>query len=159
MITKRAGILFTAYRLADFADPGGFAASVSMVLEDYPDEVIMFCTDPKTGIQRRYEWPPTIANIVKELDNELAHRQRLDGFRNWGKQDSALPEAPRGQRPTLEEMKAKYGPNWGLTPHEPKTGETFKSKSWDAIVEMYRAEPGRINRLADALPRMRGEIE
>lgn len=39
-------------------------ASLGVVLEEFPDEVIVYVTDPRTGIQRRSKWPPTISEVL-----------------------------------------------------------------------------------------------
>ena len=42
--------------------------SLGAVLEQFPDEVIMYITDPRTGIQRRSEWPPSLAKVVEACE-------------------------------------------------------------------------------------------
>lgn len=44
------------------------------MLEQYPDEVINYVCDPRTGIQRRSKWPPTISEMVDACDD---HREFL----------------------------------------------------------------------------------
>lgn len=70
-ITSQAQRLFSAYRRDEFADPDGFLAQLGMVFEDYPDPVIMAVTSPRTGIQRRIKWPPSIAEVVEACDAEM----------------------------------------------------------------------------------------
>ncbi len=66
--------LFTSYRLDQFADPDGFKVNIGAVLEQYPNEVIVYVCDPRTGIQRRCKWPPTVSEIVDACDD---HRDFL----------------------------------------------------------------------------------
>jgi hypothetical protein len=49
---QRQRILFSAYRTDQYSDPDGYLTSLGMVLEQYPDEVILFITDPRTGVHR-----------------------------------------------------------------------------------------------------------
>lgn len=67
-------MLFSAYRRDEFADPEGFILQVGVVLEAYSDAVIVAVTSPRTGIQRRLKWPPSIAELVQACEDEAAHR-------------------------------------------------------------------------------------
>ena len=77
--------LFCAYRTDQYADAEGFMVSAGAVLEQFPDEVISYVTDPRTGIQRRLKWPPTINEIVEACEEQLAYLERL-------KRPKRLPE-------------------------------------------------------------------
>ena len=66
--------LFASYRIDQFADPEGFKTSLGAVLEQYPNEVITYVCDPRTGIQRRSKFPPTISEMVEACDD---HREFL----------------------------------------------------------------------------------
>lgn len=66
--------LFTSYRIDQYADPEGFKANIGAVLEGYSDEVIVHVCDPRTGIQRRCKFPPTVSEIVEACDD---HREFL----------------------------------------------------------------------------------
>jgi hypothetical protein len=66
--------VFSAYRIDQFADPDGFKNQLGAVLEQYPEEVITYICDPRTGIQRRLKWPPTISEMVEACDE---HREFL----------------------------------------------------------------------------------
>ncbi len=70
--------VFSAYRIDQFADPEGFKTQLGAVLEQYPDEVITYICDPRTGIQRRSKFPPTISEMVEACDE---HRAFLDKLR------------------------------------------------------------------------------
>lgn len=142
-------MLFSAYRTDQYADPDGFLTSLGAVLEQYPNEVIIYVTDPRTGVQRGQKWPPTIAEIVEACDNRAAELHRYDRFRNWGKSDDppAL-EAPREKRLSLDELKAKYGPNWGMTSLDEKPkGPTFKAPTLEELQHFYARNPERVARL------------
>ena len=53
--------------------------SLGAVLEQFPDEVIVYVTDPRTGIQRRSKWPPTISEVVEACEQ---HQEYLARMRN-----------------------------------------------------------------------------
>lgn len=70
MITRFAKMIFSAYRRDEFADPDGFVMQLGVVLEPYQDAVIQTVCDPRTGIQRRCKWPPSIAEMVEACEAE-----------------------------------------------------------------------------------------
>jgi hypothetical protein len=122
-------------------------ASLGMVFEDYPNDVICFVTDPKTGIQRRSKWPPTISEIVQACDEHVSYLKRNERYKNWGRNEPLMLDAPQEAKPSLEELKAKYGENYGLEPAGPKKVQEFKAPSWDEITAMYQADTSRMQRL------------
>ena len=149
LILRCQRVLFSAYRTDQYADPDGFLTSLGAVLEQYPNEVIIYVTDPRTGVQRGQKWPPTIAEIVEACDNRISDLKRQDRFRNWGKNEAPLAlEAPRQERPSYDELKAKYGENWGLggLDEKPK-GPTFKAPSLEELQHFYGRNPERVARL------------
>jgi hypothetical protein len=114
LILRCQRILFAAYRTDQYADPDGFVTSLGAVFEQYPNEVLTYVTDPRTGVQRGSVFPPTIAEIVRACDarlGELAQRRR---YQNWGKSESRLAIEDKSTRPTYDDLIAKYGKNFGL---------------------------------------------
>ena len=108
MISKRVAMMFSGYPQSDFTDPVGAALSMCSVFEDYADELIKFATDPKTGLQRRYKWPPKIAEVVEFCNERVTHSAKMERFKNWGKPDTPMLESPREEKPTLEELHAEW---------------------------------------------------
>lgn len=141
-------MLFSAYRTDQYTDPESYMASLGMVFEQYPDEVICYVTDPRTGIQRNKKWPPAISEIVSALDDRNAELRQKARFENWGKNEPVLIEPPREQRPSLAELKDKYGENWGLTSlNKTERAHDKPAPTWDQIAEIYQSDPPRIARL------------
>jgi hypothetical protein len=114
-----------------------------MVLAQYPDEVIVYITDPRTGVQRHCKWPPTIAEIIEACDTRMQHLVKM---KPRPKEAPIALGPPNEERPTFEELKAKYGDNWGIAQEPRKPPE--KAPSWETIAEIYQANPGRIRKLA-----------
>jgi len=159
-IATRGKMLSSSYRLDQFPDPDGYVTSIALVLESYPDDVISHVTDPRTGIQRGCRWPPTIAEIVTACEVQMQDMARRRRFENWGKSAAPPPllTSPREDRPTYEQLKAKYGDNFGITAIPAKAIE--KAPSWQSIVSAYQADPDRLKRLlrvADDYAENRGE--
>lgn len=69
--------VFASYRIDQFADPEGFKVALGAVLEQYPDEVIAYVCDPRTGIQRRSKFPPTISEMVEACDDHRAFLEKM----------------------------------------------------------------------------------
>ena len=146
---QRQRILFSAYRTDQYSDPDGYLTSLGVVLEQYPDEVIVFITDPRTGVQRISKWPPTISEVVEACDKRVAELAKVRRYENWGQNSqAALLDKPKEDRLSLEELKAKYGPNWGLDATDSISSRPEKTApSWDQIVKNYQSEPGRLEAL------------
>jgi hypothetical protein len=110
-------ILFSSYRLDQFSDPEGFHANIGMVLEQYPIDTIKFVTDPRTGIQRRCKWPPTVAEVVDACEEHLRSIANAHRFATWGKGNERLLEAPRQDGPTLDGLEGEV---WTQLGHRPR---------------------------------------
>lgn len=99
MITKCAKRLFSAYRRDDFAEPDGFVLQLGLVLEPYPDSVIDEVTSPRTGLQRRLKFPPSIAEVVEACDAADAYQKRMEALRKVRPVErKSLPRPPRDPR-------------------------------------------------------------
>jgi hypothetical protein len=142
---QRQRILFSAYRADQYADPDGFLTSLGLVFEQYADEVIVWVTDPRTGVQRGSPWPPSISEVVKACDNRAAELARQERYVNWGRGNDRQLEKPVDKRPTADELKAKYGPDWGIT--EPPPAPSKPAPKWDTIAQIYCADPARLAKL------------
>jgi hypothetical protein len=114
-------MLFGSYRADQYPDPEGFMVSLGMVLEQYSDVIVVYVTDPRTGVQRRSVWPPSIAEVVSACDARHAELQRIERYKNWGRNNDRRLENPKDNRPSYEELIAKYGRNFGLDPNGAKS--------------------------------------
>jgi hypothetical protein len=77
LIAERIEVLFSAYRRDDYADPLGFVAQLGAVLSEYPPEVVLYVTDPLTGVQRRQKWPPSMAEVIEACDEHVAYLAKI----------------------------------------------------------------------------------
>lgn len=62
-------------------DPDGFAAAIGAVLAQYPAGLVEECCDPRHGLARSREFPPTVAAVVEWLDKRLAHHRAMAKYR------------------------------------------------------------------------------
>jgi hypothetical protein len=110
LIKRQTRILFSAYRRDEFADPEGFIAQLGVVLEGYADAVILAVTSPRTGIQRRLKWPPSIAEVVEACDAEAAQRARVARHNSMPPFRRLPPPAMKPESGTsYHEMVKRYG--------------------------------------------------
>lgn len=92
-------ILFGAYRLDQYPDPDSFMMQCVALLADYPAQVVIYVTDPRTGIQRKQTFPPSLAEIAKACDERLhfLHRQvELEQFQ--ARRSQAIIDQSKQQR-------------------------------------------------------------
>lgn len=88
--------LFSSYRIDQYADAEGFKNSLGAVLEGFPDEVIRYVCDPRTGLQRRLKWPPTISEVIEACEDHQDHLKRLRELRPVGRLSPHDHERPQG---------------------------------------------------------------
>lgn len=69
-------------------DPKTYSAAVSATLAGYPLKVAQECADPRVGLAREREFPPTVAAIVTWCDKRCAYYQALAA---WNPPAPALP--------------------------------------------------------------------
>lgn len=151
LILRCQRIIFSCYRADQYSDPDGYMDSLGAVLEQYPNDVIVYITDPRSGVQRHHKWPPTISEIVEACDNRIAELKRNERYRNWGKNDQTLLQGPQVEKPTIEQLKAKYGPNWGIGDIQKSAQEPPRqAPGWNSIVAMYGSDPSLLQRLLPA---------
>jgi hypothetical protein len=81
-------MLLSAYRRDEWADPQGFAMQLGVVLEGFPEEVIIAVTHPSTGLQRRLKFPPTIAEVVEACE---AEGKRIETARRYAQMKRSPP--------------------------------------------------------------------
>jgi len=118
-----ATALSKCWRRDEAHDPETFGLAVASVFTLYSPDVVQFVCDPRTGLPKTHKWPPTISEVHTALSDRIGDLARAERFKNWGqigsderermKDQGRLP-APVEVKPTLAELKAKYGPNWGL---------------------------------------------
>lgn len=58
-------------------EPETYAAAISATLAQYPQGVVDDCVDPRIGLARDREFPPTVKAVVDWCDARVAHYQAL----------------------------------------------------------------------------------
>lgn len=149
---ERARLLLGCYRTGDANDPETYVAAIAATLARYSQDIITDVTHPVTGLPSKKGWLPTVKEVFdacEDLDD--ANRQKIARERRIKAQLAAREAEDRqaGQKPTLEQLRAKYGENWGLSAG-PKATPANKAPSWQAIASAYAADPTRLARLIKA---------
>lgn len=70
---RRAQMMFGCYRKDEAQDPGIYCSAIAATFEQYPQAVVDFVTDPRTGIPSESKWLPNVAE-VREFCNSAAKR-------------------------------------------------------------------------------------
>ncbi len=129
----RARLLLGCYRTGDANDPETYVAAVAATLAHFPDEVITQVTHPVTGMPSRMKWLPSVSEVRMACEDvmepiEEARRREERIARQLA--DRERYEALRSKlRPTYNELKAKFGDNWGIAAEvKRKTAEPAPTK-------------------------------
>lgn len=124
----RAKILLGCYRTGDANDPETYVAAITAILARYPEEVMTSVTHPATGLPSKKGWLPTVKEVAEACDEAVEftvqHEARLKRIKE---QMEAREREDRGEKPTLEQLKEKYGENWGL--ETPRTAKTLEERT------------------------------
>jgi hypothetical protein len=144
-ITRMAKRLFTAYPKSDYGDPDSAAAGMVNVLKGYPLSVVDRLTNESKpeALQLKHKFPPRLAEIKEAADALMSEKtQREARASRIAEQIAARAEAeqPKGDRPSYAELKAKYGPTFGIDPDggERKVVEnTFRTMNGDELRAYY----------------------
>lgn len=134
-------MLLGCYRTGAANDPEVYIAAVVRVLSAYPMSIVHRVIDPVTGLPGRTKWLPTIPEI-NEACEELHERERriarmddqaerqLEARRAW--------EQSKSRAPNLDDLKAKYGPNWGLNTDGTEEERERRQKHLGSIAKANR---------------------
>lgn len=158
---KRAEFLLGQFKGSpDVADPKIYVQTIAIVLSDYPEDVVMKATDPRTGIAREQQWHPTPHELSKFCDKlaeparrEAARQQRdaearrflanPENRKPWrgGDDDERLTlAAPEpAPRKTLAELQAACAARGGMVPQE-RRGSPVPKELTDAEKDKLLAD-------------------
>lgn len=148
---QRAELLLGCYRTGDANDPKTYVAAVTAVLAHYPQEVITSVTHPVTGLPSKKSWLPTIKEVRDACEEVLEPIvQNAARLKRIKEQMEMRAREDAGVKPTMEQLKERFGESWGLTPKEPKEVVIVKAPTWKEITKFYSEDPSRLARLLNA---------
>lgn len=71
--------MFGCYRRGDANDPERYAAAVAAVLSAYPEDIIKFATDPRTGVITKYpKYMPNAGEVRQFCEEIYGPRKRME---------------------------------------------------------------------------------
>lgn len=114
---ERAKILAGCYRKDDAADPETYLMAVSAVLAEYAPDIVSQVTDPRSGLPSRLNWLPSVKEVrdaCEEIDQRRRRMAEAAAREREQLEARRKDEAAKAIKPTLEQLRDKYGPNWGL---------------------------------------------
>jgi hypothetical protein len=136
-----------------------FFAGLTELLASYPVWVQDAVSNVRSGLPAHHKFMPTIAEVRDYCEKlVLADRKHRELIDQW-KRPRLPPPVDRSNRPTYEELKAKYGPDWGITAGQPSNPRKELAElcrdhgvSVDDIPEAKREKNAqRLGKLADKL--------
>lgn len=137
---ERARLLFGCYRTGDANDPQTYVAAITAVLARYPEEIITQVTHPVTGLPGNGKgWLPTVKEVVDACNEAyepiLQNELRLKRIKE---QMEMREREERGERPTMAQLKDKYGANWGIGEPEAAKREVSSAPTIEQLRHHYQ---------------------
>lgn len=84
---KAAKMLVGSWPNARPPDADGWAASLAAALAAYPLGLVQECCDPRTGLAKTREFPPTVASINEWCEKRLKYHRGMVGWAAMKKAD------------------------------------------------------------------------
>jgi len=137
--TDRAKLLLGCYRTGDANDPETYVAAIAVTLARYPEDIITAVTHPVTGLPSQKNWLPTIKE-VRDACQELQERAQaqIERERRIKEQLAARrQEELAAPRPTIAELKEKYGNDWGFNLYVAQRPPPAPAPTADQLREHY----------------------
>lgn len=151
LAADRATFLFRQFPNRENRDAALWIAGVAGILSEYSEEIILGVTDPRGGMWSIQKWLPEGAEIREECE------RRAVAAAGRSKSDRAIAETllrraqdraetPRNRRETIDELRARYGPNWGLSVGDDRTWEEKR----DAAIQSLMSATGKTREQIEA---------
>lgn len=132
--------MLDCFRTGAANSPETFVTAIAATLARYPDQVIYDVTDPRSGLPSYLSWMPTIKDVHDACDRAyLPIKNAIEREKRIAEQMAERKAEENRPRPTLEQLKAKYGPDWGLTTKEPRADKpAHKAPTKEELAAHYR---------------------
>ena len=134
----RARLLLGCYRTGDANDPETYVAAITAILARYPESVITEVTHPASGLPSKKSWLPTVKEVADACDEIvepiIQNEKRLKRIQE---QMEARAREDRGEKPTLAQLKERFGENWGIEPPPKAPSKPFHIPTADELRDHY----------------------
>jgi hypothetical protein len=137
---QRAKLLLGCYRTGEANDPETYVAAITAILAHYPEQVITQVTHPASGLPSMKGWLPTVKEVSDacKVEGEFLARQEIEK-RELAEQFAKRREEDAIQRPTVAELKEKYGENWGMKSLDKQAATSnYKAPTKEELSAHYR---------------------
>jgi hypothetical protein len=118
-----------------------YIGAIADLLCQYPRSLAIECADPVRGVVLTTKFMPTPADIAgwmePRVDRMKGRADFEDGAERQLRERREYTERVSRPRETYDELKAKYGPNWGIAQGKPTGG--FPALTLDQVREKYGA--------------------
>ncbi len=94
------------------SDPEIFVTGMAQIFMAYPAHLVESALSPLSGLPSKHKFLPSLAEIKQELEERFQPYRALAQIAEAKRQLAGPPPPPR---PTIEELRAKHGPHWGIT--------------------------------------------
>ena len=138
------------------ANPDYYIAQMCVLFAGYP----LWAGERAVGqAQLSFKFPPSLAELRPILEDQVAAARYAKKWEHEGRKQLEGP--PENPRPSYDELKARYGEDWGIDsgkrkPPPPKTEAELKAMWADFCAD--KSYGLHLEELAKAHPRMRGEV-
>lgn len=116
-------------------------AAIAAVLARYEEGTITAVTHPVAGIPGEIKWLPSVLEVREACERaELPKRnQRAREKRIADQMETRrLEDEAKAHRPTYDELKAKYGPDWGISNATKKRGPPAPAPTLEQLRHHYQ---------------------
>lgn len=149
MALSKAKLLAGQFRRSDADDADTFAASWGAVMAEFPPIVLDHVCHPAKGIASQQSFLPSVFEVRESciaVFETMIAKWRLDQIPPEKRRQitqrataQAQIEQAREKRPSYDELKAKYGENWGLSSVDPRRErkDDYKVPTVGEIVAHY----------------------
>ncbi len=111
--------MFACWRKTDADTPEVFLDAAVAILSDYPDEIIIKVTDPRTGLPSKLKWPAQPSEVreaCEDLMQPIRAAKRWNDIAAEQEAERQRFEGARARAPTQAEIEAKLGRSIGRPP-------------------------------------------
>ena len=146
---EAVGKMIRGYANRGGADKG-YIGAIAELLCQYPRSLAIECADPLHGVVLTTRFMPTPADIAgwmeSRVDRMAGRANAEDRVEQQLRERREFAEQRAQPRQTYEELKEKYGPNWGIAQVQRRAG--FTGMTLDQLREKYG--PEKIDAVPDA---------
>ena len=115
-----------------------YLTAVAAILARYPDQIIYSVTSPTDGLPVQLTWMPSLKEVRDACDKEMEPILRQERQAKIVAETLADRDVDKSDRPSREDLKAKYGENWGLTSLDERARKAVPAPSKEDLAAHYR---------------------